>query len=55
MIISHQLREMLVSLIQYMCENYGRNTNITYLMDNTRIFLMPSMNPDGFELCTVCQ
>ena len=41
-------RETLLLLIQYLCENYGRMYNITNLIDNTRIHIMPTMNPDGY-------
>ena len=41
-------RETLLLLIQYLCENYGRMSNITNLIDNTRIHIMPTMNPDGY-------
>lgn len=43
-------REMLLVLIKLLCDNYGLNDFITSLVDNTRIHLMPSMNPDGYEI-----
>ena len=43
-------KEMLLRLIKEFCENYGKDKNLTALLDNTRIHLMPSMNPDGYEL-----
>ncbi|KAG5682478.1 hypothetical protein PVAND_011829 [Polypedilum vanderplanki] len=46
-------RELLILLIKYLCENYGPNKRITDLIDNTRIHIMPSMNPDGYEKSSV--
>lgn len=43
-------REMLLLLAKYLCENYGVENRITNLLDTTRIHLLPSMNPDGYEI-----
>ncbi|XP_044763905.1 carboxypeptidase D [Coccinella septempunctata] len=43
-------REILLLLIKYLCERYGTDDRITQLLDTTRIHLMPSMNPDGYEI-----
>ena len=43
-------REMLLHLIKYLCKNYGVNPRVTELIDTTRIHIMPSMNPDGYEM-----
>lgn len=43
-------RELTVSLIEEIGEKYGRDREITELVNNTEIFIMPSMNPDGSEM-----
>lgn len=43
-------REMTVSLIEEMGAKYGSDSDITSLINNTEIFIMPSMNPDGSEM-----
>ncbi|XP_065657239.1 carboxypeptidase D [Hydra vulgaris] len=43
-------REILLQLIKYLCENYGKDEKVTDLVDKTRIHILPSMNPDGYEL-----
>ncbi|KAI1292121.1 Carboxypeptidase M [Halotydeus destructor] len=45
-------RELLLHLIDYLLSSYGTDNYVTYLLDNTRIHIMPSMNPDGFEEAT---
>ena len=39
----------IIFLAQYLLKNYGRDTRVTELVDRTDIWLMPSLNPDGFE------
>ena len=43
-------REMLIHLIKYLCKNYGVNPRVTKIVDTTRIHIMPSLNPDGYEM-----
>lgn len=42
-------REALLHLAAVLVHNYDRNLYIQQLLDTTRIHLMPSMNPDGYE------
>ena len=40
-------REVLLKFVEYMLSEYGKNEGITDLINNTEIWIMPSMNPDG--------
>lgn len=43
-------RECLLNLAFILCKNYKKNAYLTNLVDTIRIHIMPSMNPDGYEL-----
>ncbi|CAL8087170.1 unnamed protein product [Calicophoron daubneyi] len=43
-------KEILLLFASLLCLNYGQNPMITALLDNTQIHILPSMNPDGFEI-----
>lgn len=42
-------RQLMVYLALYLIHNYGKIDRVTKLVDSTDIFIMPSMNPDGYE------
>lgn len=43
-------RQILIYLIEYLCDHYDKDNRIKELVDSTNIFILPSMNPDGFEI-----
>jgi hypothetical protein len=44
-------REMLIRMADYLCEQWNAgDKDIVHLINHTNLHLMPSMNPDGFEL-----
>lgn len=46
-------RELLLKLADHLCEGYlNGDPQIKALIETTRIHLMPSMNPDGWQLAT---
>lgn len=42
-------RELLLQLIVYLCDNYGKSDLVTNLIDSTRIHIIPTLNPDGYK------
>ncbi|CAM9218891.1 unnamed protein product, partial [Lampetra fluviatilis] len=42
-------RELLLALARHLCRGYGTDGAVSHLVNTTRIHLMPSMNPDGYE------
>lgn len=43
-------RALVVFLAQYLLQNYGQDQRVNEIVKNTDIWLMPSLNPDGFEM-----
>lgn len=37
-----------IYLMWFLLENYGTNNEITYLLDNTELYFVPMVNPDGY-------
>jgi len=44
--------EMCLYLIDYLLTNYGSDTRVTDLVNETSIWIVPSMNPDGLDMGT---
>jgi carboxypeptidase T len=49
----HHAREpaslsQLIFYMWYLLENYGTNDEVTYLLDNTEMYFVPMLNPDGY-------
>lgn len=42
-------RQLMIYLVQYLLYNYGKNDRVTKLVDTIDVFIMPSLNPDGYE------
>lgn len=42
-------RETLLHLIEHLCTEYESDPEVTSIVDNTRLHIMPSMNPDGYD------
>ena len=42
-------RQMLLHFIEHLLTNYNKDPEITQLINNTRIHILCSLNPDGFE------
>ena len=42
-------RELVLKFAKYILETYQNDTRIRNIVDNTRIYLVPSLNPDGFH------
>lgn len=44
-------RELLLLLMQFLCKEYNdENPRVRRLVDGVRIHLVPSLNPDAYEL-----
>lgn len=41
--------EVAIYYLWYLLENYGTDPEVTYLLDNREIFIVPVFNPDGYE------
>ena len=41
-------RQLIIYLAEYLLQNYGKDVRVTQIVDSIEIYLMPSMNPDGY-------
>lgn len=41
--------EMMLYLIDYLLTNYGSNARVTNIVDNIDLWIVPLMNPDGYD------
>jgi murein tripeptide amidase MpaA len=48
-------RELLITLARWLCTNYGLNETASDIVNNTRLHLMPSLNPDGYASSSQCE
>lgn len=46
-------KEILLHFIDYLLMNQTSDPDVDFLLKNTRIHILPSMNPDGYELAVV--
>ncbi len=42
-------RELVINMALYLLRNYGSDERVTKLVNETDLWMMPSLNPDGFE------
>ncbi|KAL3269150.1 hypothetical protein HHI36_008230 [Cryptolaemus montrouzieri] len=43
-------REIILNFMEYLRTEYDTNTTIQWLLNNTRLHFLPTMNPDGFAV-----
>ncbi|KAG4065481.1 hypothetical protein HA402_009042 [Bradysia odoriphaga] len=43
-------KELMLHLVQYFVTSYNTDPYIKWLLDNTRIHILPSLNPDGYAV-----
>ncbi|KAH3826654.1 hypothetical protein DPMN_128563 [Dreissena polymorpha] len=43
-------RELLLHLIDLCVTSYGTNLTLTQFLNTTTVHIMPSMNPDGYNI-----
>ncbi|XP_045474632.1 carboxypeptidase D-like [Harmonia axyridis] len=46
-------REILLHFIEYLISNYDKNERIRWLLETTRIHILPCLNPDGWSIAEI--
>lgn len=46
-------KEVLIYLADYMLNNQSTDAQVDFIMKNTRVHILPSLNPDGYEKSTM--
>ena len=46
-------RELLVAFVEYVLNSYGKDSEITKIVQSTDLYILPSLNPDGFAKAQV--
>ena len=44
--------EITILTLQYLIENYGTDPDVTFILDNSHVYVTPMINPDGIDLDT---
>lgn len=47
-------REILIALADHLVHRYEKDVEVTKLIQSTDIYILPSLNPDGFAKAKVC-
>lgn len=46
-------KEILLHFVDYLLRNQTTDSDVDFIMKNTRVHILPSLNPDGFEIARV--
>jgi hypothetical protein len=42
-------RQLLLGLAEWLCANYDKDSHAKRIVQNMHLFILPTMNPDGFQ------
>ena len=43
-------RQLLLYLAEHLASQYGRDGRVTAILNTTEVFILPSLNPDGYQI-----